>query len=124
MINFNNKPKTNKFYVSQLNKIIEKTKNLNYQWLIHEDFPLSAFYADDKINSIKIVVLKVDMYHYYMSIKNQQTNNFLTINAAANAAGQVKLYQKIQQLYRTIIHSVKEDAYDSIINKLGGTKYE
>lgn len=118
MITFNNEPKTNKFYIEKIDHILKKTKNYGYAWSIHEDFPMNAFYAEDNIRGLKMIIIKLDSYSFYMIIKNMEGPDFLTIKSCSNISGSIKLHQKMNTLFKTIIHQIKDDAYDNLITKM------
>lgn len=118
MIIFNNEPKTNKFYIEKIDHILKKTKNYGYAWLIHEDFPMNAFYAEDTLRRLKMIIIKIDNYSFYMIIKNIEGPDFLTIQSCSTTSGSIKLHQKMNTLFKTIIHQIKDDAYDNIISKM------
>ena len=97
---------------------LKKTKNYGYAWSIHEDFPMNAFYTEDVITDLKMIIIKLDSYSFYMIIKNMEGPDFLTIKSRSNISGSIKLHQKMNTLFKTIIHQIKDDAYDNIITKM------
>lgn len=118
MIVFNNEPKTNKFYIEKIDNILKKTRNYGYAWSTHEDFPLNGFFVEDVSRQLKIIIIKLDTFSFYMIIKNIENSDFLTIRSHSNTPGCVKLYQKMNMLYKTIVRQIKDDAYDELITKM------